>query len=343
MKAVFLEEPKKISIREIPEPTCSDDKVIIRIKRVGICGSDVHFFNDGRVGDFVMKEPYILGHESSGVIEEVGKNVKNFKVGDRVSIEPGVPCYKCNFCLEGRYNLCKKVVFMDVPGCDGALRELIEYDPNFIYKVSDNVSLTQAALVEPLAVGYFAISKAKILPGDKIFILGSGPIGIAILEMARIAGASEIFISDINEYRLKVAKEHGAKYTLNPGKIDIEKFVSDKTEGLGADVAIEAAGSEETIRQSLRVVKSGGKVVWVSVGKEEITIPFQKIIFNELRVEGINRYANSYKRVIELLENGLVNFESYVSKRIKLENVEEAFKIANDPEAEVMKIVIEID
>ena len=343
MKAAILEKAKKIIVKDIPKPRYSDDTVLVKIKEVGLCGSDIHFYNDGRIGDFIIEKPLILGHESSGIIEEVGKNVKNINIGDRVTIEPGVPCYKCYYCKTGRYNLCKDIQFMAVPHCDGAFREYIEYDPNFLFKISDHVSYTEGALAEPLSVAYFAVSKTGLRPIDTVCILGAGPIGLAILEMCKIAGTSKIFISDINDFRLSIAKQHQATFIINPLKEDIINVVYDNTNGEGVDIAIEAAGVEQTIFQSLKIVRSGGKVVWVSVGKEKITIPYQEVIFREIAIEGINRYANSYEPVVKLLEEKRFDFESYITRRYKLDDIEEAFRFANNPKEKKVKIIIEID
>jgi len=343
MKVAVLEKVKKISIQERPKPKCSDNKVLIKIKEVGVCGSDIHFYNEGRIGNFVINKPIVLGHESSGIVVEVGKEVKGLKIGDRVSIEPGVPCYKCEFCKIGRYNLCNNVKFMATPPCDGALQEYIEYDPSFVFKISNKVTFTEAALAEPLSVAYFALNKADIKPGSSIFILGAGPIGLAVLELAKIAGITKIFISDIADYKLKVAKDHGAHFVINPLNSNILDIVSDKTNGKGVDVAIEAAGSPKTIFDSLKVVKKGGSVVWISVGKELVHIPYQDVIFRELKIEGINRYANTYGPVIELLENKKINFEGYVTHRFKFEQVEQAFKAAINPKVNNIKIMIEFD
>lgn len=175
MKAAILEKTKKIVIKEIPKPNCSTNKVLIKIKEVGLCGSDVHYFNHGRVGNFIIRKPIILGHERSGIIEEVGNDINNFKKGDRVAIEPGIPCYKCEYCRIGKYNLCDKVIFMATPPYDGAFTEYLEYDPNFVYKISNNVSFTEAALAEPLSVAYSCIKKAEIKPGESVCIFGAGP------------------------------------------------------------------------------------------------------------------------------------------------------------------------
>ncbi|MCL4415297.1 MAG: alcohol dehydrogenase catalytic domain-containing protein [Actinobacteria bacterium] len=179
MKAAILEKIKTLVVKDIPIPHYGDDEVLVNIKEVGLCGSDVHFYNNGRIGDFIVKKPLILGHESSGIIAKIGKNVNGFKIGDRVSVEAGLPCYKCYFCKTGKYHLCNNIAFLAPPPYNGAFVEYMKYDPNFLFKVSDDVSFTEAALAEPLFVGYSYATRAEVKAGDYVCILGSGPIGLA--------------------------------------------------------------------------------------------------------------------------------------------------------------------
>jgi L-iditol 2-dehydrogenase len=311
---------------------------LINIKEVGVCGSDVHYYNKGRIGDFIVKKPIILGHESSGIISEVGYKVKGFKVGDRVTIEPGVPCYTCDYCINGNYNLCPDIVFMATPPYDGAFVEYIKYDPNFVYKLPDNISLTSAALIEPLSVGYSASKRAKIKPGDNVLILGSGPIGISILEMVKVFGASRVYIADINDFRLGVAKNYGAYKTINVTKKDI----FEELKNVKINSVIEASGAENSIINSIKLVDPGGTVVWVGMGKDDVTIPYSIITSKDLSVEGIFRYKNTYPPIISLLESEKIKIEDIVTHYFKLDDIENAFSMANDPGAERLKIVIRI-
>ncbi len=343
MKAAILEKPKKIIIKEIPKPQYSDDEVLIKIKEIGICGSDIHFYNNGRIGSFVVKEPIILGHESSGEIAEIGKNVKGFKIGDRVSIEPGIPCYKCDYCKSGNYNLCKDVRFMAAPPFNGAFVEYVKYDPNFVFKIPDDVSFTEGALVEPLSVGYHSALRGQIKPGDSVTITGSGPIGLSCMEISRVMGASKIFISDINDYRLKIAKEHGAFKTINVQKENLVESINEATDGEGCDCVLEASGAQQSIVDSLEIVKPGGKVVWVAnIKGDMVTIPYYDITIKNISVEGVFRYKNFYKPIIKLLESGIIDFSYLVSHRFKLKDIEEAIRITNDPDIDKMKIMIEV-
>ena len=254
MKAAILEKPKIMKIKDIPIPKYSDDEVLIRIKEVGVCGSDVHFYNTGRIGDLAkMDGPIILGHESSGIVEKVGKNVKDFKPGDRVSIEPGVPCYKCENCKKGNYHLCDDIAFMAIPPYDGAYREYIAYDPHFIYKISDNLSFSEAACVEPLSVGYSCVINANVEAGDSVCILGTGPIGLASLDLCKAMGASKIFISDINDYRLSIAKKHGAYLTININNDDLLSIIMKETNNKGVNEAFKLANDKNADKMKIMI------------------------------------------------------------------------------------------
>ena len=342
MKTAILEKVKKLTIKDLPIPEILENEVLVKIKEVGLCGSDIHYYNEGRIGDFIVKKPIILGHESSGIISGVGKNIKGFKIGDKVSIEPGVPCYKCDYCKTGKYHLCTNMAFMATPPFDGAFAEYIKYDPNFLFKISDNVSFTEAALAEPLSVGYNCTTRADVKAGDYVCILGCGPIGLACLEISKIMGASKIFITDINDYRLNIAKKHGAFRTINILREDLPKIINECTENLGVDSVIEASGNEASLINSLKIVKKGGKVVWVGMGKDNITVPYASIISKDISIEGIFRYKNTYKLIIRLLESKKINLEGWVSHRFKFDEIQKAFDIANDHMVNKMKIIIEI-
>ncbi|MBC7333380.1 MAG: NAD(P)-dependent alcohol dehydrogenase [Actinobacteria bacterium] len=342
MKAVVLEKAKELVIKEIPIPEISEDEVLVKIREVGICGSDIHYYNQGRIGDFVIEKPIILGHESSGEIAAVGRNVKGLSVGDRVAIEPGVPCYKCSYCKAGKYNLCNKIVFMATPPHDGALCEYVKYDPHFVYKVPDSISFTEAALVEPLSVGYAAVIRCGIRPGDSVAILGCGPVGLAALEISKVMGASKVFASDLNAYRLNIAKRHGAFVTIDADKNNLVNVVHQYTEGEGCDCVIEASGAEKSISESLKVAKKGGTVVWIGLGTDVASIQYMDVIYKSLRVEGLFRYSNTYEPIIRLLDSGLISVSDWVSHRFRLEDIQKAINIANDPSINKLKIIIEL-
>ncbi len=343
MKAAILEKPRVIKIKNIPIPEYSEDQVLLRIKEVGVCGSDVHFYNSGNLGELAqMDGPIILGHESSGIIEEVGSKVKGFKPGDKVAIEPGLPCYRCENCKNGYYNLCDAIVFMAIPPCDGAYREYIAYDPNFVFKIPDNVSFSEAACVEPLSVGYSCAMNVQIQPGSSVCIFGAGPIGLASLDLCQAMGAAKVFITDINDYRLDIAKKHGAFLTINPEKKDLVDTINKETGNKGVDAAIETVGTKKTIKDSIKVVRRGGYITWLALNQDIVDISYLTIVCKAINIKGTFRYRNSYQPIINLLETNKINFTGWISHRFNLDQINDAFKIANDQEQDKMKIIIEI-
>jgi L-iditol 2-dehydrogenase len=216
MKAAFIEKPGRVYIEEVPVPRCGDHEVLIKVKEVGICGSDLHYFQDGRIGDHVIREPHILGHECSGVVAEAGREVKHLKPGERVAIEPGVPCFSCSACLSGRYNLCDSVHFIGAPPYPGAFREYLAHDARFVFPLPESVSFTQGAMAEPLAVAYHAVRMAGLHPGQAVLIVGAGPIGFSCLEVVRVAGAAAVLVSEPQAHRRRTAESMGADLTLDP-------------------------------------------------------------------------------------------------------------------------------
>ncbi len=343
-KIALLKTPKKIEIDEIFVPDISDDQVLLKIKEVGLCGSDVHFYNTGRLKDLaVLDGPIILGHECAGEIASVGKNVKNFKEGDRVAIEAGLPCGTCRNCKAGNYNLCDEIRFMAIPPNNGAFREYMAYDPNYIFKIPDNISFAMGACIEPLSVGYSCAISSKVSPGGSLCILGDGPIGLATLDIARAIGITDIIMSGLDDYHLNVAKEHGAIKTVNVNEADLLDAVRDLTMSAGVDGAVECAGAKKSIQDSLRVLKRGGTVCWLSLNEDIIPISYIDIVCKAVNIQGIFRYKNSYPPIIKMLHAGLINFDKWVSHRFPLEEINKAFETANDPDINKMKITVYMD
>ncbi|MBC7319566.1 NAD(P)-dependent alcohol dehydrogenase, partial [bacterium] len=250
MKVAVLERIKKISIEERDIPKPKDDEVLVRIKSVGVCGSDIHYYNEGRIGSFVVEKPLVLGHECAGEIVEVGSKVKTLKVGDRVALEPGIPCRKCIYCKTGRYNLCPDVVFMATPPVDGAFAEYISHPEDFTFKLPDNVSFDEGALIEPLSVGIYSAERAEIRPGNTVLIFGAGPIGLVTLQAVKAYGAEQVVVVDINDFRLSKAKQLGADLVINSKIERIDDYIKDRV-----DVVFEASGNSSVISQTTRFAK----------------------------------------------------------------------------------------
>lgn len=342
MKAAVLVEPTEFEIRERSDPSPGPDDVLVAIRDVGICGSDVHYYEHGRIGDYVVEDPLVLGHESAGEVVEVGENVDALASGDRVALEPGVPCRRCAHCKRGDYHLCEDVEFMATPPHDGAFAEYVSWPADFAYKLPESVSTTEGALCEPLSVGIHSCRRGGVGTGDTVLVTGAGPIGLMIMETAFAAGATDVIITDVVSEKLDFASERGADLTVNVAETDLEAAVEEYTDGVGADVVIEASGAEPSIRSTIDVVRRGGTVVLVGLA-DEATVPFDvlDVIDNELDVHGSFRYKNTYDAAIGLLEDDAVDVAGIVDFESSLDDIDDSFQRSMRPD--VVKGMITFD
>jgi L-iditol 2-dehydrogenase len=322
MRASVLVRAGELTVETRPVPAPSADQVIVRVNAVGICGSDVHYFHEGRIGDFVVAEPLVLGHEAGGVIVAVGADVDDSRLGERVSIEPQRPCRVCEFCRSGRYNLCPRIEFYATPPIDGAFAEYVAIQDDFAYAVPDSVSDDAAALMEPLSVAIAAVQKAGVRPGSRVLITGAGPIGIVTAQTARAFGATEIVISDPMAERREVALRFGATEAVDPAAGPL---------GSGYDAFVDASGSPVAVKQGISALKSGGVAVLVGMGADEIALPVSTIQNRELIVTGIFRYANTWPTAIDLVASGAVDLDALVTGAFGLAEVREALDSASRP------------
>lgn len=330
----------RLENRPIPKP--NRNEVLLRMDKVGICGSDVHYWVNGRIGDFIVKAPMVLGHEAAGIVSQIGEGVSHLKPGDRVAIEPGVPCRICDYCKIGRYNLCPDIIFCATPPYDGNLARYYTHAADFCYKLPDHMSTEEGALLEPLSVAVHACRRAGVQVGHKILICGAGPIGLVNLLTAKAMGASSVLITDISASRLEVAKSLGADHTLLVGKEDAETLAAEIAAKLGsqADVAIECSGAESSIRLGIFGTKSGGVLVLVGLGAPEIKVPIVNAAVREVDIRGIFRYANCYPTALELVASGRVNVKPLITHRFKLEESVAAFETARTGAGGAIKVMI---
>lgn len=341
MKVVYLTQPGKMQIEEEPIPEVRPGNVLVKIEYNGICGSDVHFFKDGRVGDNVLKGKFVLGHEVSGTVVEVGENVSGLKIGDRVALEPGYGCGKCEFCKTGRYNLCPDMKFFAAPPVRGALQEYVSHPADMCFKLPENVSTMEGALVEPLAVGLHATGLGEIGLGQTAVILGAGCIGLVTLLAAKARGASKVVVVDLHEKRLEFARSMGADHTVNASKNDVLGCVKELLPE-GPDVVFETAGSAETIAQTPFLVKRGGIVVLVGMAAQsEITYNFFQAMEKEIRIQCVFRYRNLYPTAIAAIASGSIDVKQIVTHKFSLEESERAFSTVVDDAQNVVKAIIE--
>ena len=343
MKAAVLYRPFDVRIKEVPVPKPKANEVLVAMKAVGVCGSDVHYFKEGRIGSYVVKKPMILGHEAAGQIVKLGPKVKGLKVGDRVAIEPGVPCRRCEFCKTGKYNLCPDVVFYATPPYDGAYCEYQVAAADFVFKLPANVTYEMGAMIEPLAVGMHACNRGGVGPGDRVAVLGAGPIGLVSLQAAAARGAAQLIAVDIDANRLKLAKKLGATDVVNAATKDTVKEILRLTDGLGADVVLETAGTAATTQQTVACARNGGRIVLVGLPSEDrIEMPVVEAICKEVYISGLFRYAHMYPPSIALVSRRAIDVKSMITKRFRLEDVPKALAFAVHQGKKAIKIMITI-
>jgi len=332
-----------IRLEQRPIPVPKDDQVLLQMEVVGICGSDVHYMVHGGIGPFILKKPMVIGHEASGVVVQVGKKVKNLKPGDKVAIEPGVPCRICAFCKSGDYHLCPEVFFCATPPDDGNLARYYVHAADFCHKLPPNMDLEDGALMEPLAVGVHATKRGKVTVGDVVLILGAGPIGLVTLLSAKAMGASKIIVTDVFESKLQTAKEIGAHYTIKFEKgMQEDDIVAKIKELLGEEPnkTFDCSGAEQCVRIALKVTKSKGIVVLVGMGKFEQTLPLAAAIIREVDIRGVFRYNNDYPTAIDMVKTGKISVKPLITHHYKMEDTIKAFHTAKTQEGNPIKILI---
>lgn len=309
--------------REIPRP--SPGEVLVEIRSVGVCGSDVHYFEHGRIGPYVVDSPMILGHEAGGVVAAVGAGVRSLAEGQRVSIEPGIPCRSCTQCLSGRYNLCPDVRFFATPPHDGAFCQYVVMPAAFVHPVPDTVSDDAAGLVEPLSVGVWACRRAGVTPGSNVLVTGAGPIGLIAAQTARAFGADTVTVTDVNQHRLDLAARLGLA-TVNVAE------TSPADAGIEPDVLLECSGNARATWDAVSTVARAGRVVLVGMGGDEVRLPLSYVQDRELVITGAFRYANTWPAAIELVASGRVDLDAMVTGHYTLDEVESALTASrSDP------------
>ncbi|WP_264670822.1 NAD(P)-dependent alcohol dehydrogenase [Arthrobacter sp. VKM Ac-2550] len=332
MKASVLVRPRSVEVESRPLPELEADEVLVRISAVGVCGSDVHYFNEGRIGDFVVKSPLVLGHEAAGTIVAVGTAVNPGRLGERVSIEPQRPNPHSKQTLAGAYNLDPSMEFYATPPVDGAFMEYVKIQSHFAFAVPDEISDEAAALMEPLSVGIAAMQKAQVTPGARVLITGAGPIGIICAQVAKAYGATEVIVSDLNGQRREKALHFGADRVIDPMSTDMVNL------GLDVDAFIEASGATPALQSGIRNVAPAGRIVLVGMGADEVALPISLIQSKELVVTGIFRYANTWPIAIDLVRTGKVDLDSLVTGVYGLAEVPQALLNSTKPES--MKTIV---
>lgn len=329
MRAAVLHGAEELVIEERPTPSAGPGEVLVKVTAVGICGSDVHYYEHGRIGEFVVESPLVLGHEAAGQVVAVGKGVAADRVGKRVALEPGVGCRQCSYCHQGRYNLCPDMRFFATPPIDGALCEYVVLPADHAYDVPDSMSDDAAALVEPLSVALWAHRTARLGAGSSVLIAGAGPVGLLVTQVAAALGAAEIIVSDVDAGRLELAKSFGATTLL-----DATRPVGD----LVVDGFIDCSGAPAAVKSGIPTVRPGGSAVLVGMGADEVTLPLSLLQRRELTVTGTFRYANTWPTGIALAARGLVDLDGLVTGHVDLDHTRDA--LVPDPSAGQVKMVV---
>jgi L-iditol 2-dehydrogenase len=333
MQASVLRAAHDLVLEERPVPQPGLRQVLVRIRSVGACGSDVHYYEHGRIGDYVVLEPLVLGHEPAGEVVEVGDDVTRLTLGQRVSIEPGVPCLSCEQCLAGRYNLCPHVRFLATPPIDGAFCDYLAVHEAFAHPVPESMSDDAAAMLEPLSVGIWACRKGRIEPGSRVLVNGAGPIGLLAAQAASAFGASAVFVADVNANRLSLASRLGATEVIDVKSTNLADS------GLEPDVLLECSGRPEATATAIRTLAPAGRAVLVGMGADVLPLPLSYLQNREIKIIGTFRYANTWPTAITMAATGRVALEPLVTGHYTLSDVGAALTVGTTNPSTVKTMV----
>lgn len=343
MKTAVMTDIMQVEIQRRPIPKPKDNEVLVKVEYVGICGSDLHYYESGRIGDFVVKPPFVLGHEAAGTVVEAGANVKNLKVGDRVALEPGKTCGQCEFCKAGKYNLCEDVVFFATPPVDGVFQEYVAHEAGLCFRLPDDVSTMEGALIEPLAVGMHAARQGEAELGQTAVVTGAGCIGLVTLLSLKAMGVTKVIVVDIMEKRLRKALELGADAVINGKSEDTVERIRELTEGRGFDLGIETAGSQITASQLILGARKGATIVFVGYSASgEMTLPIGMSLDKELTFKTVFRYRNIYPTAIQAVADGRINIRDVVTDCFELDDIKNALDSCVKNKADIVKGVVRV-
>jgi L-iditol 2-dehydrogenase len=342
MRAAVLHGAHDLRIEEVAVPTCGPDDALVRVHACGICASDVHYYEYGAIGRYVVEAPMILGHEAAGEVISVGARVTSLSVGTRVAIEPGVTCGRCRYCKQGRYNLCAQVVFYATPPVHGALAEYAVIRADFAHPIPDAVTYAQAALVEPISVGIHAARLTGVQPGSTVVVLGGGPIGLLAAVAARQAGAAQVVLTDIFPKRLEVARQLGATAAVDVRTQDVRTVVDGLTDGEGADAALDTTGNRAVLESVPDLMRRGGTVAVIGLPPDDaVTYRMNTVVDKELAIRGVFRYANTYPAGIQLVASQRYPLEAVITHCLPLAESPHAFELLVEHKDQAIKVMIE--
>jgi L-iditol 2-dehydrogenase len=341
MKVAVMTGIGKMEFTERPIPQPKADEVLVQLEYVGVCGSDLHYFEHGRIGNFIVKPPFVLGHEAAGLVVEVGSGVTHLKKGDRVALEPGKTCGTCEFCRSGRYNLCPDVVFFATPPVDGVFQEYVAHEAALCFKLPENMSTMEGALIEPLAVGFHAALSGNAKIGQTALVTGSGCIGLVSMLALKALGLSKVYVSDVEKKRLEKALALGADEVINGREKDVLKTLQEKGELV--DLVIETSGAESAAKEGIGALKKGGTLVFVGYSSTGMmNLPIGQALDKELTFKTIFRYRHIYPLAIDAVHRGLIDIKNIVTNVFGFEDIQKAMDQSIHNKAEIVKSVIKI-
>ncbi len=326
--AAVMPEIGRIEIQDVGEPQIGPRDAVVQIEAVGVCGSDTAYYPVGRIGDYIVNGPIILGHECAGRVIAVGSEVTQIQVGDRVAVEPGKPCRDCRECTAGRYHLCPDLVFFATPPYDGSLVQRMAIDERQLFPLPESMSYEEGALCEPLSVGIWACKRAGLEAGDRVLVTGAGPVGLLAAQVARAFGASSVTVADISEFRLDVARKLG---------FEVER--AGEGEDRDFDVLLECSGAPTALADGLWRLRTNGRAAMVGMPKQDVTLALSKLNVNELTIGLVNRYAHTWPVAIDLVSSGRVDVASLVTHRFTLEETADALMLAKHVPDSVKAII----
>ena len=342
MRALLLSEYKKLNVVDMPTPEIGDEDVLVRVRACGICGSDIHGY-DGSTGRRIP--PLVMGHEAAGVIERAGTAVRGFEAGDRVTFDSTVSCGKCNFCRDGQINLCDNRTVLGVSCGDyrrhGAFAEYVSVPARILYKLPDGLPFERAALIEAVSIAVHAVSRHVPKADDAVLVVGSGMIGVLVIQVLRAKGCRNIIAVDVDADKLALAMRVGATRTLNAKDIDVPAAVREMTGGQGADASFEVVGHGATVMNAIRSLRKGGTVVLIGNLSPRVEIPLQEVVSREISVLGSCASSGEYPQCIELLASGAVDVEPLISLKASLDEAPVLFERLYGGDKQLMKVIIQ--
>ena len=343
MNSMQLTGIRQMEMFDVPKPDIqTDTDVLIRMQAVGVCGSDVHYYVSGKIGSQVVQYPFAVGHEGAGIVEKVGAAVHSLRVGDRIAIEPAMPCGSCDQCLAGRPHTCRKLLFLGCPGqAAGCLSEYIVMPQDSCLPIPEHLDFAQATISEPLAIGLYAAHLGGELTGKNIAVLGSGPIGLSVLSAARLAGANQVYITDKIDERLAIARQSGATGAFNVLHTNVVKEIENR-EPLLLDLVFECCGQQEALDQGVDMLKPGGKLLIVGIPQfSRFTFAAEDLRRKEISVLNVRRQNGFDKEAVRVLSDGRIKVEHWITHHFDFKDSKKAFDLVDEYRDGVMKAMIE--